>query len=235
MSYVYTPMRYIWDQQSQYFPPTGVCSRYGLPFVLHDLRLWDTVSASRVDRTEFFRPGDATGDSYLMVAALVAYKGVDLATPAFNALKRLLKIIGSGPLATKLRAVAHAHIEFLGWCSNAELRQHYAACRAVIFPALEDFGLVPLEANAAGRPAIALAQGSALETILPANQARVPEAVHSDAGTLYAPTGVLFAPRTVAALQAAVRFFEAHESLFQAEVLRRHAQQFDRTLFKQRL
>ncbi len=263
VAYLHTPMRYVWDLWPQYFPPTGPLSRYVVPLMLNYLRTWDTTSAQRVDHflansqfvaqriakyyrrratvvyppvdTEFFTPGDERGDYYLMVTALVPYKGVDLAIQAFNALRRPLKIIGSGPLAAQYRALAGPHIELLGWRSNAELRQYYAACRAVIFPAQEDFGIVPLEANATGRPVIALGQGGALETVIPANDTQSLGALRPVADRGHPPTGVLFAPRTPAALQEAVRFFEAHETLFCPEALRQHAQQFDRRLFAQRI
>jgi glycosyltransferase involved in cell wall biosynthesis len=263
VAYMHTPMRYAWDLWPQYFPPTGPLSRYVVPLLLNYLRMWDTTSAQRVDRflansqfvaqriaqyyrrratvvyppvdTEFFTPGGERGDYYLMVTALVPYKGVDLAIQAFNALRRPLKIVGSGPLAARYRALAGPHIELLGWCSNAALRQYYAACRAVIFPAQEDFGIVPLEANAAGRPVIALGLGGALETVIPANDPQASGALRPLPNGAVPPTGVLFAPRTPASLQEAVRFFEAHETLFCPEALRRHAQQFDRRLFKQRI
>jgi glycosyltransferase involved in cell wall biosynthesis len=185
--------------------------------------------------TEFFTPAGEPGDYYLMVTALVPYKGVDLAIQAFNALRRPLKIIGSGPLVAQYRELAGPYIELLGWRSNAELRQYYAACRAVIFPAQEDFGIVPLEANATGRPVIALGLGGALETVIPANDTHSPGALRPAADCGHPPTGVLFTPRTPEALQDAVRFFEAHERLFCPEALRRHAQQFDRRRFTQRM
>jgi glycosyltransferase involved in cell wall biosynthesis len=193
-----------------------------------------TVIYPPVDTT-LFTPGEDTGDYYLMVTALVPYKGVELAIQAFNALRRPLKIIGRGPLAGKLTAMAGARVELLGWQPDEALRRYYAACRAVIFPALEDFGIVPLEANAAGRPVIALGQGGALETVLPANAFDNPAVVHPAVGTQYMPTGVFFFQRTPAALQAAVQFFEAHESLFMPAAVRRHAQQFDRSVFAQRI
>ncbi len=255
VAYIHTPMRYAWDLWPQYFPPTGLVSRYVLPLVLNYLRTWDVASSARVDHflansqfvaqriaryyrrratvvpppvdTAWFTPGTRRAEYYLMVTALVPYKGVELAIEAFNALQRPLKIIGSGPLAARLATLVGPHIELLGWRSNEELREYYAACRAVIFPAQEDFGIVPLEANAAGRPVIALGLGGALETVIPANGPR--------AATAPAPTGVLFTPRTAAALQDAVRFFEAHEPAFEATALRQHAQQFDRQHFKERV
>ena len=263
VAYVHTPMRYAWDLWPQYFPATGVLSRYVVPLVLNYLRTWDTTSAQRVDcflansqfvarriakyyrrratvvpppvDTAFFTPGGERGDYYLMVTALVPYKGIDLAIQAFNIVRRPLKIIGSGPLAAQLQGLAGSHIEFLGWRSNEELRQYYAACRAVIFPAQEDFGIVPLEANAAGRPVIALGLGGALETVIPVNDPRLSGMRRPDTDAPAAPTGVLFTSRTPEALQQAVQFFEAHEALFSPEALRQHALQFDRQRFQQRI
>jgi glycosyltransferase involved in cell wall biosynthesis len=105
----------------------------------------------------------------------------------------------------------------------------------VVFPTQEDFGIVPLEANAAGRPVIALGLGGALETVIPANDTPSSGTPRPSPDRVEPPTGVLFTLRTPEALQEAVRFFEAHETLFCPEVLRRHAQQFDRRHFKQRI
>ena len=263
VAYVHTPMRYAWDLWPQYFPATGLMTRYVVPLVLNYLRTWDTASAQRVDcfltnsqfvarriakyyrrraivvpppvDTAFFTPGSERGDYYLMVTALVPYKGIELAIQAFNALRRPLKIIGSGPLAAQLKTLAGPSVELLGWRSNEELRQYYAACRAVIFPTQEDFGIVPLEANAAGRPVLALGLGGALETVIPANDTRFPGMQPLRTDLTEAPTGVVFTSRTPTALQEAVHFFEAHEALFCPAALRRHALQFDRQRFKQRI
>lgn len=251
VAYMHTPMRYAWDLWPQYFPPTGLVSRYLIPPVLNYLRTWDVATSPRVDvfvanshfvaqriaryyrrralvlyppvDTAWFTPGTQQEAYYLMVTALVPYKGVEMAIAAFNALQRPLKIIGSGPLRASLQALAGPSIAFLGWCSNEVLRQQYAACRALVFPAQEDFGIVPLEANAAGRPVIALGLGGALETVIPVSPA-------SEA----AATGVLFTPRTAEALADAVRAFETQETRFCPQALRQHAQQFDRQHFKAR-
>jgi glycosyltransferase involved in cell wall biosynthesis len=263
VSYIHTPMRYVWDQWPQYFQPRGLLSRWLVPFMLHYLRIWDVASAARVDRfvansrfvasrvtkyyrrqaeviyppvdTEFFLPGTTTDEYYLLVSALVPYKGIEMAIEAFNILRRPLNIIGQGPLESKLKAMAGSNIAFLGWCSSEKLRQYYAACRAVIFPALEDCGIVPLEAQSAGRPVIALGQGGALETIIPANDVQAPETFRAGGDDHAAPTGVFFYQRSSEALGRAVRFFEVHESRFRPELSRRHAQRFDRAVFKQRI
>ena len=100
-----------------------------------------------------------------MVTALVPYKRVDLAIEGFNHLGYPLKIIGSGPDEDRLRNLAKKNIEFLGWRAEAELKTFYAGCRALIFPQEEDFGIVPVEAQAAGRPVIAYKKGGVLETV----------------------------------------------------------------------
>ncbi len=265
VSYMHTPMRYAWDLWPQYFPPKGWVSRYVLPVLLNRLRTWDTVSTHRVDHlvansrfvaqriakyyrreatvihppvdTAWFTPEPSSRDDrdaadfYLMVTALVPNKRVELAIEAFNHLRRPLKIIGSGPLETPLKRLAGPTVEMLGWCSDDVLRQAYAACRAVVFPSQEDFGIVPLEANAAGRPVIALGQGGALETVVPANKA--PQTLPADSKA--SPTGIFFFQPSAPALAEAVRYFEAHEAVFDPAALRRHARQFDRQQFKQRM
>ena len=170
-----------------------------------------------------------------MVSALVPYKGVELAIRAFNTLRRPLKVVGHGPLEASLRRLAGPTVEMLGWCADEELRQYYATCRAVIFPSQEDFGIVPLEANAAGRPVIALGQGGALETVVPANDLNEPLTAHPELEGDYRPTGVFFPHRTPESLQVAVEFFEAHEARFDRETLRQHALPFDRERFKVRI
>ncbi len=179
------------------------------------------------------RPGSNGSDFYLMVTALVPNKRVELAIEAFNQLRRPLKIIGRGPLGTSLQRLAGPSVEMLGWCSDEVLREAYATCRAVVFPSQEDFGIVPLEANAAERPVIAFGQGGSLETVVPANAHTAPQTLSQGLAT--SPTGVFFFQPSATALADAVRFFEAHEAVFDPAALRQHALQFDRQHFKQRI
>ena len=120
-------------------------------------------------------------DYYLVVSALAPYKRVDLAVLAANRLGRRLLVVGQGPESRRLRALAGPNVKFLGWRSDAEVAELYARCRAVLFPAVEDYGIVPLEAMAAGRPTIALGRGGVLETMIGLDAGDEP------------PTGLFFA------------------------------------------
>src|SRR6185503_17514214 len=150
-------------------------------------------------------------DYYLVVSALVPYKRVDLAVAAANRLGRRLVIVGTGPEDRRLRAQAAPCVEFLGWRSDAEVAALYARCRAVLFPAVEDYGIVPLEAAAAGRPTLALGRGGALETMVGLDDGREP------------PTAVFFAEPTVESLIGAVRSFEVAAHRFEPAALRARA------------
>jgi glycosyltransferase involved in cell wall biosynthesis len=153
-------------------------------------------------------------DSYLIVSRFAPYKRIDLAIEAFNQLGRPLAIIGDGRDATRLRRMAGPNVRFLGRVSDAEVRDRLAACRALIWPGEEDFGLVPVEAMAAGRPVVAYGAGGALETVV--------EGV----------SGLFFTPQTPAALAAAV--LRAEQIRWDPERLRSRAEQFDIALFRSR-
>jgi glycosyltransferase involved in cell wall biosynthesis len=159
--------------------------------------------------------GDPAGaDYYLVVSALVPYKRVDLAVAAFNELALPLRVVGEGPEAEKLKRLAGTNVEFLGSLGEEALRRQYAGCRALIFPGEEDFGIVPVEAQACGRPVIAYSRGGALETVS-------------------GGTGVFFSEQTPAALAGAVRRFETLP--FHPAIIREHARQFDRAVFQSRM
>jgi len=250
LSYCFSPMRYLWDLYDDYFGArAGLLVRSLMPPVAAALRAWDrrtdgvdafvAISHHIADRIRRvygrsadvihppvdvarFSPAARVEDFYLVVSALVPYKRVDLAVAAATRLGRRLLVVGTGPEARRLAAAAGPTVEFLGGRSDAEVAQLYARCRAVLFPAVEDFGIVPLEAAAAGRPTLALAQGGALETM-----------VGLDAGA--PPTAVFFREPTVDALAGAIATFEAAAHRFEPKALRAHAAQFDRPRFAQRI
>lgn len=127
---------------------------------------------------------------YLIVSALVPYKKIDLAIETFNRNGKRLIVIGDGPEKKKISSNAKSNISFMGWESNERLRQWYSHCSALIFPGEEDFGIVPLEAQACGSPVIAYRKGGATETIIDRQ------------------TGIFFDRQTIEELQNAVNIHE---------------------------
>jgi glycosyltransferase involved in cell wall biosynthesis len=250
LCYCFTPMRYVWDLEADYARGAGRLTRLALPAVAAALRQWDrrtrgvdafvAISHHIADRIRRvygreadvihppvdvarFRPADTLDDYYLVVSALVPYKRVDLAVAAAGRLGRRLLIVGSGPEEARLRAMAGPGVTFLGWRPDAEVAELYARCRAVLFPAVEDYGIVPLEAAAAGRPTLALARGGALETMVGLDDGREPA------------TAVFFAEPTVESLAGAMRSFETAAHRFDPRALRARAARFDRPIFAERV
>ena len=150
-----------------------------------------------------------------MVGRLVAYKNFELAIRAFNRLGWPLKIVGIGVHERRLRAIAGPGIEFLGQVSDERLAELYGHATAVIFPQEEDFGIVPLEAMASGRPVVAYRGGGALETVID----RI--------------TGVFFDEPTEDSLMAAVD--RASRLKFMPHVCRGQAERFDIPIFRSKM
>jgi glycosyltransferase involved in cell wall biosynthesis len=244
LCYCHTPMRYVWSMYHEYLAEANPFIRRIMPLVAHRLRQWDFQSAARVDafaansryvarqigkyyrrdaeiihppvNIAGFAPSQEIGDFYLYVGELVRYKRVDLAVAAANALGRPLVVIGAGKDAAFLRAMAGPTVIFLGRQDDDVVRRYYATCRALIFPGREDFGMVPVEAMASGRPVLAFGAGGALETVIDRK------------------TGLLFAEQTTESLVAAILAFEEREREFSPAVLCDHASRFSPSLFRQR-
>ncbi len=177
----------------------------------------------------------------MLVTALVPYKRVDLAIRAANQMRFSLKIIGAGQDEKRLRQLAGPSVELLGWQSDSVIRQHYARCKALLFPGEEDFGIVPLEAMACGKPVIAYAGGGALETVVslmprePSVRRDSAVGMPPKAGDEHDPTGVFFDEQTPESLVDAIEIFERHRNRFDPERIRAHVEPFDRKYFKERM
>ena len=169
-------------------------------------------------------PTDGFPDTsyYLCVSALVPYKRIDLAVEACNRLRRRLVVIGSGPERRRLAKLAGPTVELAGWRSDEAIRDHLRRARALLFPGNEDFGIVPLEAQACGTPVVAFGRGGATETVLPADA--------TGPGT-----GLLFDEQTAECLAAAIRHFEAHPDRFSPQRARQQAERFAAERFEREL
>jgi glycosyltransferase involved in cell wall biosynthesis len=167
--------------------------------------------------TDFFDPGpdpDAPGRYDLIVSALAPYKRLELALEAYRGTGRRLKIVGTGPEQARLSALAPPEVELLGRVDDLALRELYRSCRAVLMPGVEDFGIVPLEAMACGRPAVVFAEGGGPESVVEGE------------------TGILFREPTAASLRAAIDSLERVR--FNGAALRTRAIAFRREVFEAR-
>jgi len=222
----------------------GFLGRLVVPRVAAALRAWDKASAARVHRfaansvyvagrirqyydrdatvipppvdTAFFTPGEDRPGAYdLVVSALVPYKRLELALEAYRGTGRPLHVVGSGPEEERLRRRAPPEVRLLGHVSDLELREQYRGCRAVLMTGIEDFGIVPLEAMACGRPAVVFGEGGGAETVEDGR------------------TGVVFRQPTPDALRAAVATLET--ARFDRLALRARAEALRIEVFEARI
>jgi len=243
--YCHSPMRYAWDNCHEYF------AQYGLPKILHsrakkllhDLRIWDRLSAERTDffvtnsshvqkriqkyyrkeseiiyppvDTEKFQLSKKEGQYFLAVGRLTPYKRFDLVVETFNQLQMPLVVVGTGKEEKRLQKMAGRFVTMLGHISDDELCDMYKKATALIFPQVEDFGIIPLEAMACGKPVIALGRGGALETVIPGK------------------TGLFFENQTVEDLKKTVLEFSALK--WDSSEIRKHAEKFNKSIFREKL
>jgi len=228
-------------------------TRLATSLVLNYLRKWDVASSNRVDKfvaisryiaerikknygrnsdliyppvdCSYFKPGLTNDGFYLMVSPLAPNKRVDIAVEAFNVIDLPLIVIGSGQEECKLEKMAGKNIKLMGWQSDEVVREHYVNCKALIFPGVEDFGIVPLEAQACGKPVIAYGEGGALETIIPLD-----ESIENNNAT-----GLFFCEQTPESLVQAVQHFEKKQDQFNWQAIRRNAESFDKPIFKDKI
>ncbi|MBB6427185.1 glycosyltransferase [Sphingopyxis sp. JAI128] len=194
LCYCHSPMRYLWDHYHQYRASAGPLARAAMSATFPALRQWDVTSAQGVDHivanshfiarrirkswgrsadvvhppvdVAMFQKSQTIGDHYLWVGQMTPYKRADLVADAFTRLGLPLLMVGTGELARDIAKRAGPNIRIVERLDYAGLRQAYADCRALIFPAEEDFGIIPVEANAAGRPVIAFGRGGVRDSIV---------------------------------------------------------------------
>jgi glycosyltransferase involved in cell wall biosynthesis len=257
--YCHSPMRYIWDGHSAYRRGMSPLTRTIFAVTSHYVRNWDYAAAQRVDhfiansnyvagRIRKYYRRDSTvihppintsqgflaekrDDYYLAVGRLVPYKRTDIVIDACVTLGRRLLIAGDGPEMKRLKKRSGKNVEFLGEVDECELRNLYAHCRALLFAADEDFGMVPLEAQSYGRPVIAYGKGGSLETVIGADSPIGAQKFYEN----QAITGVFFREQTAVSLAEAMRSFESSEDIFRPHQIQSHARQFDTTIFVSRL
>ena len=243
--YCHTPTRYLWTDTHLYIKELahGSLVKKAISLMLPRLRIWDRMAAERVDKfvansktvqkriskyygrrsDVIYPPVDVSGfkifptqeNYYLAAGRLVPYKRFDLVVRAFNKLGIPLKIFGEGPELGKLKAMAKPNIEFLGKISDEKKKELYGKCLAFIHPQEEDFGLMVVEAMAAGRPVIAYPKGGAMETVVEGK------------------TGTFFPDQSWESLAHTIIRFKPEE--YRPEEIRAHAAQFDTNEFKNKI
>lgn len=245
LCYCHSPMRYLWDHYHPYREMSGRLTRLTMPYLFHRLRQWDAISAQRPDRivanstfiarrirkswgreaevihppvdVDLFEPCATPGNHYLWVGQMTPYKRADLVADAFTRLGLPLLMVGTGPLAADIARRAGPNIRILERLDFADLRKAYAECRGLVFPPEEDFGIVPVEANAAGRPVIAYGRGGVVDSILPDR------------------TGLFFHEQSVEGLVDAVERFERWLPHFDPSAARANAGRFAPEVFDARI
>jgi glycosyltransferase involved in cell wall biosynthesis len=241
--YCHNPFRYAWNAREGTLADHGPLTRAGLRVLFNRWRQWDWIAAQRVDRylansettrrrikryygrdatvlhppidLGRFAPGKSVGDYHLVVSELMPHKRINVAIDAFNRLRRPLVVVGDGPDARRLRRMAGPTIRFEGRVPDARVAELLESCRALVVTATEEFGIAAVEAQAAGRPVIALREGGARETVLDGE------------------TGTFFEVPAPEALAATVARFDALE-IDPADCVR-NARRFDVSVFRREM
>jgi len=242
--YCHSPMRYLWDMYDEYFKSAGAITKFFMKRLVPRLRLWDITSSNMVDKfitnssysaqriRRYYRrdaevvwgPADiekytsnarSPSGFYLCFGEITPYKRIDIAVGACETLGRKLIIAGASKAG---RLSCGGTTEYIGRVSDAQAADLYSRARALLFPGIEDLGLVPIEAQAAGCPVIAFRRGGALDT------------VHDG------KTGLFFDEQTPESLAAAIlRFESAEDSFTDRSVFTEHVKKFSKEAFKERV
>lgn len=241
--YCHTPVRYAWDLYHQYLNELDIFRKLVAKYFLHKLRIWDVASSNRVDffianskyvanrikkiyrrkskviyppvNVEKFEVYPQKENFYLTASRLVPYKRIDLIVKAFSKmLDKRLVLIGDGTEMKKIKSLATKNVEILGYQPFEVLKDYMKRAKAFVFAAEEDFGIMPVEAQACGTPVIAYGQGGVLETVINGK------------------TGIFFERQSVDSLIEAIKKFEKIENSFDSYQIRENAEKFSKEKFK---
>lgn len=246
ISYVHSPMRYIWDLYYDYKKKSNFLVKVFMTIFSKSLRVWDVTSSKRIDIVitnsnyikkrikkcwgidsevvyppveieKYYPNGKEAEDFYVVFSRFVAYKRIDLAIEACKELNRKLIVIGDGEERENLKKLAdnNKNIIFTGRISDEEVRDYLQRCKAMIFCAEEDFGIIPVEVQACGRPVIAYGKGGALETVIDGK------------------TGVFFKKQEKESVKGAILEFEKKN--FKVEDILENSKKFSKSIFKEKL
>lgn len=247
ISYCHSPTRYLWDYTHQYMEDHHYTGLKGLYIAgkMRQVREWDFLASDRPDsylansenvrkriqkyygkesevvyppvEIERFEVSHESEDYFLIVSQLSPYKRVDLAVQLFTKLGKRLVVVGSGPQEAYLRSIAGPSVEILGPKSDEEVATYMKYCRGVIFPGEDDFGIVPVEAMACGKPVLAYGAGGGLETVIPG------------------VTGELFREPTIESLEAGLATMILNMTVYRPKRIREHAEKFGRAVFERKI
>lgn len=247
LCYCHTPMRYIWDMYYEYSKNSGFFIRFFMKKIAPKLRIWDITSANLVDRFAanstfvaariqryYNRKADVIfppcniqkyienprnpQDFYLFFGQLVGYKRADLAVDACIKSKRKIVVVGDGKSKKAKKYIKSGYVKFTGRINDNEIKDYLSKAKALLFPGIEDFGIIPVEANAAGCPVLAYKKGGALDSIK--------ENI----------TGLFFEEQTTESLIKCIEKFEQNQNNFNnRQAFTEHVQQFSATEFKRKI
>lgn len=245
--YCHSPMRYAWDWSNEYRRENGITGLKTAIYapLMKYLREWDMIASNRPDKyiansanvqkrlkkyykvdsdviyppvdTDRFRVSTKHCDFFLIVSTLTPYKRIDLAVQLFNKIGRKLVIIGDGPQRVYLESIAGPNIDFLGFKDDETVKEYLQNCRALIFPGEEDFGIVPVEAMACGKPVLAYGKGGVRETVISGK------------------TGEFFFEPTVESMEDGLARLLYNERFYKPIAIRRHALTFSKANFEKKI
>lgn len=241
LCYCHSPMRYLWDHYHDYKSSAGNLSRLLMPSMFHRLRQWDVSSANRIDgivanssfvarrirkswgrdsavvhppvAVDAFHASPEITERYLWISQMTPYKRADIALEAFNRLGVPALMVGDGEMFKAVAARAGPNVEVRQRLSFEELKQAYATSKALVFTPEEDFGIVPVEANASGRPVVAFGRGGVTDSIVDGE------------------TGLFYREQSVDSLCDAIRRLEGWLPSFRPETAMRNARRFAPDVF----